>query len=147
MRIEVLKESGRKEEVKVIQERLLEFNHLQSGGSDYRELHLLLRDENGEIRGGLIGWTVWSWFHIDSLWVDDPIRDEGWGTRLLSAGELEAQLRGCEVSDVDTFSFQAKAFYEKAGYLCYGTLEGIGKGRIKRYYFRKSIKGEGLESR
>jgi ribosomal protein S18 acetylase RimI-like enzyme len=142
MKIEVLKHSGPTEEVNLIRRRLIEFNHLHSGGTDYRDLHLFLRDEHGKIRGGLLGWTVWSWFHIDSLWVDDTIRGEGWGTRLLGAGEEEAQERGCEISDVDTFTFQAKAFYEKAGYLRYGTLEGIGKGGIKRYYFHKSLKGE-----
>ena len=146
MEIEVLKESGLIEDARIIRQHMVAFNDQQSGGTDYRELQVILRDENGKVRGGLLGWTVWSWFHIDSLWVDEPIRGQNWGTSLIRAGEQEARTRDCEISDVDTFSFQAKAFYEKAGYLCYGTLSGIQKGEIERYYFRKSLREDGAAS-
>lgn len=122
-----------------IRRRLAEFNHRTSGGSDHEELHVFLRDASGQVRGGLLGWTVWAWFHVDSLWVDEDLRGQGWGSRLLLCGESEARNRGCEVCEVDTFSFQAKGFYEKAGYHCFGTLQGIGKGRIQRHYLTKNL--------
>ena len=132
-------DAGVTPEVDSIRRNLVDFNHRESGGTDYRDLQVILRNEEGEVRGGLLGWTVWSWLHIDSLWVDEDLRGQDWGTKLLRAGEDLARENGCVLADVDTFSFQAKAFYEKAGYDCYGTLSGIGKGRMERYYFRKSL--------
>lgn len=141
MKIEVLEEneSGRTPEADLIRQRLVEFNQRESGGTDYRDLQVILRDGSGEVRGGLLGWTVWSWCHFDSLWVDESLRGRGWGKKLLEEGEEAARARDCELCDVDTFSFQARAFYEKAGYSLYGTLDGIGKGKIERYYFRKAL--------
>ncbi len=139
MKIELSASPQNTNGAEAIRNALIAYNHEMSGGTDFENLQLLLRDPEGEVVGGLLAWTVWSWMHIDSLWVHDGHRQQGWGTQLLREAEAEAIKRGCVLAEVDTFNFQAKAFYEKAGYEIFGTLTGIGGGRIERYYFRKEL--------
>jgi GNAT superfamily N-acetyltransferase len=122
-----------------VHNRLRRYNTEKPGGNDFRTLHLFLRDEEGALQGGLLGWTLWSWLHIDALWVEDSLRGHGLGLRLLREAERVAVQRGCNQAETDTFDFQAPGFYEKAGYTVFGKLEGIG-GRFTRYYVRKDLK-------
>ncbi len=47
--------------------------------------------------------------------------------------------RGCEFVHLDTFNFQARGFYEKLGFVVYGTLTGFADG-VERYHLVKSIR-------
>lgn len=108
------------------------------GQNDFQSVNVFLRDPEGKLLGGLLGWTVWSWLHIDSLWIEEVHRRKGYGSKLLAGAEDEARRRACNLVEVDTFDFQALGFYEKAGYEVFGVLPNI-KGRIRRYYLRKSL--------
>ena len=72
--------------------------------------------------GGCSGSTVdlWKWLTIDTMWVDGGFRSRGLGKALLSAAEEEARGRGCRWSKLNTWDFQAPAFYERSGYIEYG---------------------------
>lgn len=119
-------------------QKMTAFNQAGSGGLDYAPVQLFLRDEAGRLHGGLLGWTLWSWLHIDSLFVEPALRGAGHGRRLLLAAERVATDRGCTLAEVDTFNFQARGFYEKAGYHIFGSLPGIG-GRFERFYLSKKL--------
>ena len=54
---------------------------------------------------------------------------------MIKAEEV-ARNRGCRMSYVDTFDFQAKGFYEKLGYNVYGSMEGY-LGKYTRFYLQK----------
>lgn len=118
--------------------RLSLHNNRCVGRDDFQWLFVFLRDSHGQRQAGLIAWTMWSWFHIDQLWVEPALRGQGHGRRLLQAAEQEAIARGCQVAEVDTFSFQAQGFYEKAGYTVFGRLEGIAEG-VDRIYLQKRL--------
>jgi GNAT superfamily N-acetyltransferase len=118
--------------------RLYEFNARAAGGNDFLPVQIFLRDSSGGLHGGLLGWTLWSWLHIDALWVNEDQRGQGHGLRLIAAAERAARMRGCTLAEVDTFSFQARGFYERAGYTVFGTLPGIG-GRFERYYLSREL--------
>lgn len=56
----------------------------------------------------------------------------------MQAAEQEAISRGCQFAQVDTFSFQARPFYEKHGYQLKMTLENV-VGGYHRYYLVKIL--------
>jgi GNAT superfamily N-acetyltransferase len=101
-------------------------------------LDVFVRDARGQIRGGLAGTTYWGWLTIGLLWLDEPIRGQRYGTRLLAIAEQEALRRGCASSRVNTYSFQARGFYERLGYRVVGQLDDFPPGGAS-YLLRKEL--------
>lgn len=92
------------------------------------QLHVYLRDAQGQIMGGIIASTYWEWLDIALFWLDETVRRHGFGSRLIQAAEAEARQRGCRWSRVGTFSFQARGFYEKQGYRVVGQVDDYPPG-------------------
>jgi SAM-dependent methyltransferase/GNAT superfamily N-acetyltransferase len=125
-------------DIRFIEQRILEYNVDHIGYDDAQRLAIFLRDAEDRIAGGVVGYTYWRWLAIDFLWVRKELRGQGYGARLLSAAEEEAQARGCEQALVDTFDFQAPGFYTRNGFEQYGALDGFA-GQYRRLYFRKRL--------
>lgn len=102
-----------------------------------RPLSLLLEDAQGSVVGGFYGTTYWQWMEIIALWVAPPLRGRGYARRLVLLAEESAGTRGCHGAFVDTFSFQARGFYEKLGYQVFGSLPQFPAGH-ERFYLRKT---------
>ena len=126
------------EDVQVINQALQNYNRASLPPIQDGILTVFARNEQGEIQGGLVGWTYKNWFHISSLWVDDNLRGTGLGKRVLMASEEEARQRGCIGSHLDTFSFQAPEFYASQGYEIFGQLEGYF-GAHTRFFYKKAL--------
>lgn len=105
---------------------------------DFASLTLVLRDENQAMVGALTGATIWHWLSIDVLWVADAFRGDGHGAALVQQAESVAQERGCSHARLDTFDFQARAFYERLGYRVYGSLENFPNGHTQ-YHLTKRL--------
>lgn len=118
--------------------QLSAYNLGHAGYSDARPLAIFIRDADGQILGGLQGWTYWDWFAIDLLWLAEEIRGRGYGSTLLRMAENEAAARGCGRVLLDTFSFQSPAFYQKHGYEVFGVLDGFA-AKHRRYYLCKIL--------
>lgn len=103
----------------------------------YEEVNLLLRNADGQILGGIVGEICWNWLEIHYLFVDEPFRKSGYGTKLLNEAEKIAKEKQCEFVKLDTLSFQALDFYIKQGYEVYGQIENAG--RHTHYYMKKDI--------
>lgn len=116
--------------------RLISYNDSRAAPENYRPLAVFLRDAEGCIVGGAIGHTHWEWLFISHFWVSESLRGGGFGRRILSAAEREAVARGCRHAHLDTFSFQARPFYERLGYEVFGVLEDYPPGHA-RYFLRK----------
>lgn len=97
-----------------------------------------VRDTNGAIVGGLWGATAYGWLFTQLLVVPESSRGQGLGRRIMVLAEAEAMKRGCHAAWLDTFEFQARAFYERIGYSCFGTLPDYPKGS-SRYFLRKEL--------
>lgn len=109
---------------------------------DSRPLMVLLRDEAGAVTGGLVGRTGWSWLYVENLAVPPPLRGDGWGTRLLAAAEVEARARGCIGARLDTYSFQARGFYERQGYRVVGEIPDCPPGQTRFTMIKRLDMGE-----
>lgn len=101
-------------------------------------LLLTLKDEVGEFAGGLSGNLSYGWLFVDLLWVSEPARAQGYGKSLMEAAEETARAHGCRSAWLDTFSFQALAFYQKLGYVVFGELDDFPPGQ-RRYFLRKQL--------
>lgn len=49
--------------------------------------------------------------YIEALWIEESLRKQGYGKKMLAAAEREAIENGCRFSLVDTWDFQAEEFY------------------------------------
>ena len=85
----------------------------------------------------MTGETFGNWLCIQCLFVSEQLRGQGIGSRLPEAAEKEAERRGCKYAFVDTFSFQASAFYERHGYREVFTLEDYPCTGKRHYYTKK----------
>jgi GNAT superfamily N-acetyltransferase len=118
---------------------LIAYSEAQSRPMDARPIAVLLKDPgSGAIVGGLWGRTAWGWLHMDTLYVPDALRRSGIGSKLVRMAEEEALRRGCRGAWLDTFSFQARAFYEHLGYRVFGTIEDQPPGHA-RHFLQKSF--------
>jgi len=72
--------------------------------------------------------------------VAQDLRGDGWGSRLMREMERLARDRGCRHVWLDTFSFQARPFYERLGYRVIGTLPDYPFGQ-ERYFLSKPLEG------
>lgn len=126
------------EERRKIFDELHRFSASQTNDSGLQSLTVLLRDAEDNVVGGLLGETYWGWFNVEQMWIEESLRKQGYGAKLLSAAEKEAVARGCVAAFLDTFSFQALEFYRKFGYEVFGTLENFPPGH-KRFFMKKSL--------
>jgi GNAT superfamily N-acetyltransferase len=127
------------EDKTAVRRGLAAYNLSHFGYDDGKPINFFLRDEEGEIVGGLLGHTYWDFLAVDIFWLDESVRGQGLGEKILKMAEVEAVRRGCTTAHLDTFEFQAPRFYEKYGYEKWGELDGYA-GRFKRIYYKKSLK-------
>jgi GNAT superfamily N-acetyltransferase len=126
------------EDVEVVRWGLSNYNWQHSGDDSFTPLNLFVRDAAGAVVGGLLGGTYWSWLYVDTLWLSEPIRSHGWGSRLLRRAEEIAADRDCIGVHLDTTSFQARGFYEKQGYTVWGILDDLPPGH-QRVFLSKRL--------
>jgi GNAT superfamily N-acetyltransferase len=112
------------------------FNLIHAEPPNRRELSVLLRNDDEVVVGGLAGIVKWNWLFISMLYISDELRGQGFGRALVKKAECEAVAMGCSHAYVDTFSFQARGFYERLGYEVFGQLEDFPPGHT-RYFLRK----------
>ncbi|BCL69367.1 putative Acyl-CoA N-acyltransferase [Vibrio nigripulchritudo MADA3029] len=98
-----------------------------------------LNDDNGKKIAGLIGEIWGNWLQVNFLWVDESQKSQGLGKQLLKRAEDFAKKNGCHSCLLDTFSFQAKPFYEKQGYQVQMQLEDFPEN-AQRFYMVKTLK-------
>lgn len=135
------KNNASSDEKEIINHGLKDYNTAHFGYEDGKPLNLFIQNENDEIVGGLLGYTYWDFLAVDIFWLDESVRGQGFGEKMLAMAEGEAVNRGCTTAHLDTFEFQAPHFYEKYGYEQWGELNGYA-GRFKRIYYQKRLKNE-----
>ncbi|QDY78269.1 GNAT family N-acetyltransferase [Streptomyces qinzhouensis] len=105
--------------------------------ADQTSLSVKAVDDDGQLIGGLTGWTWGGLLGIDMLWIREDSRRDGWGGKLLRAAEEEARRRGCDRACVSSFTFQAPGFYQRHGYTETGRTLGIPGGAEDVHMFKR----------
>lgn len=116
--------------------RLVAFNRANTAW-DTDVFTVVLRDEAGDLRGGARGIVRMGAVEIRILWLDEPLRGRGLGKDIVQAVETEARKRGARAALLDTYEFQAREFYERLGYACFGTFDY--PGGVKRFYLSRAL--------
>ncbi|MBR5974385.1 MAG: GNAT family N-acetyltransferase [Clostridiales bacterium] len=111
-----------------------------SNGVDlnYEDFIFAAEDENGKLVGVIIGRAYYDEVHIGDLVIDETMRRNGLGSRLVEHVEKEYGGRGYSILTLTTFGFQAPEFYRKLGF----ELEFVRENKdpkLSKYFFRKAL--------
>ena len=125
-------------DAQLVRERLDMYNVGATGVSTYYPVHFFVKSGLGETKGGVLGGIWGGWLHVSFLWMDESVRGQDWGTRLMDHAEAYGRDHGCHSVTLDTHSFQARPFYEARGYEVFGTLDDYPEGH-KKFFLRKKL--------
>jgi len=125
---------------KFVVDGLDNFNVATTGCAEYFPVQYFLRGEGDEVLGGLIGYIWGGWLHVQVLWVAQAARGGGHARDMMLAAERYAIERGCRHAHLETFSFQARPFYEKLGYSVFGELKDYPPGHTE-FFMKKTLTG------
>lgn len=127
------------EERQAILAPLRAYNTAKTGGSAPELIAWLVRDEHSnEIVGGLYGRVFFRWFYIELLVVPEQARGQGTGSILMQMAEDMAREKNCVGIWLDTFDFQAPAFYKKHGFTEIGQIDDYPPGH-QRFFLQKRL--------
>lgn len=128
------------EDMQYVLDQLIKFNDSQIGYHiDIKRPGLFLKDDDGNIMGGVQPVCFEKWVYITHLWVAEQHRGKGYGQKLLLKAEKQAIELGCEMAMLDTYSFQAPIFYEKFGYQMIAKIDDQPIEGVAKYYYRKRL--------
>ena len=98
----------------------------------------LKHPDTGALIGGLYAERYYGWLIVRYLAVPSELRGQGLGTRLLGMAEDHAREHSCIGMWLDTFSFQAPAFYRRHGFESFGEIDTYPPGH-RRCFFEKRL--------
>lgn len=104
-----------------------------------KDVRIFIRNEEKKVVGGAMGSVFGGWLYIPLMWVEESLRNRGYGTKLLEMMEKEVVKLGCRHAHVDTYSFEARPFYEKNGYTVFASLENYPEGHSKHFLKKKLL--------
>ena len=122
----------------VVREGIIASNENILGERD-KPFSIFLKNDLGKVFGGIQAFLGTESVYIDVLWVEENLQKQGYGTKLLDAVEREAIKNGCIFSLVDTWDFQAEAFYLKNDYERIEEIKNYWLGHSK-IFLRKNLR-------
>jgi GNAT superfamily N-acetyltransferase len=138
MIIEILDEPEQ-QLIDFLDEKIAEFNWANWEVSERKPLAVQIKDDKGNIIAGSSARTFGNWLLINTLWVDESLRGQQVGAKILYELESAAKGRGCSLSMLDTLNFQAMPFYKKYGYITKWVQENYPKSGCKYFMVKKLI--------
>ncbi len=98
----------------------------------------IIKSDEGQVIGGIGGYTILGIMNIEDLWVDERYRGQGYGKNLLLCAEKTAKEKGCIAGQTACFTFQGLEFLMNHGYKEYGILDGYPND-VKEYLLIKNF--------
>ena len=131
-------ENTESQKAQKIGELVRSYNRSKREAVESEPLNLYIEDEHGRLLAGLVAETFGNWLEIEYLFVKEDLRGQGIGSQLLQRAESEAKKRNCRYVFVNTYQFQAPAFYQKYGYQEVFTLKDY-PCTGQRHYYQKEL--------
>ncbi|MFW9911674.1 MAG: GNAT family N-acetyltransferase [Candidatus Thorarchaeota archaeon] len=94
------------------------------------------KSEDGEVIGGISGYTTLGILNIAEFWVDEKHCGLGYGKDLLMHAEALAKERRCIAGQIACFSFQNLEFLKSQGYEILGFSDAYPND-VREYYLTK----------
>ena len=130
-------ENTESQKAQKIGELIRSYNRSKREAAECEPLNLYVEDEHGQLLAGLVAETFGNWLEIEYLFVKEGLRGQGIGSQLLQQAESEAKKRNCRFAFVNTYQFQAPAFYQKHGYQEVFTMKDYPYTGQRHYYQKK----------
>ena len=125
-------------DIQIVRAGIIAFNSSVLGEED-KDVYVFLKDEQDDVKGGVLGMMTPESMFVHILWIEEALRGQDYGTKLLRAAEMEAINNGCRYSVLDTFEFQAEGFYLKNGYKRMGEIKDYISG-YSRIFLKKELR-------
>ena len=136
--MQVRLENTESQKSQIIGDLIRSYNRSKREAAESEPLNIYVEDDSGELMAGLVGETFGNWLEIEYLFVKEDIRGQGIGSQLLQQAESEAKKRNCRFAFVNTYQFQAPAFYQMHGYKEVFTLKDYPYTG-QRHYYQKDL--------
>jgi GNAT superfamily N-acetyltransferase len=121
---------------KAVLDGLVAYNNAAAGDGKRESVSVSVRD-NEKIIGGAVGRYWHGWVYVDLFWIDEAVRGQDLGTRVMDALEAHALQLGAIGVHLTTYSWQARPFYEKRGYTVFGELGPYPEGHTCYWLSKK----------
>ena len=136
--MQVILENTESQKAQKIGDLVRSYNRSKREAAECEPLNLYVEDEHGQLLAGLVAETFGNWLEIEYLFVKEELRGQGIGSQLLQQAESEAKKRNCRFAFVNTYQFQAPAFYQKYGYKEVFTMKDYPYTG-QRHYYQKDL--------
>ena len=131
-------ENTESQKSQIIGDLIRSYNRSKREAAESEPLNIYVEDDRGELMAGLVAETFGNWLEIEYLFVKEDLRAQGIGSQLLQQAESEAKKRNCRFAFVNTYQFQAPAFYQMHGYKEVFTLKDYPYTG-QRHYYQKDL--------
>jgi GNAT superfamily N-acetyltransferase len=121
---------------KAVLDGLVAYNNAAAGDGKRESVSVSVR-EGEKIIGGAVGRYWHGWVYVDLFWIDEAVRGQDLGTRVMDALEAHALQLGAIGVHLVTYSWQARPFYEKRGYTVFGELGPYPQGHACYWLSKK----------
>jgi GNAT superfamily N-acetyltransferase len=122
----------------VVLEGLRAFNRRMADWPARQHFNVVLRDPENDVRGGMLASLSCDVMRIEDIFIEETYRAGGFGAQLMRAAESEGIRRGARLALVNTFSWQARPFYEKLGYRVFAEIP-YRNGAVTLFWLQKSL--------
>lgn len=114
--------------------------HNLNGGitSNSTRVNLLLRDQSENVVGGLLGAIYWGWLDLQTLWIDESARGQGYGTQLLNQAIQMTLTDNSPHIYADVIDIQNLGFFHHHRFQTFATLPDRPK-RQTTHFLRKDL--------
>lgn len=136
--MQVRLENTESQKSQIIGDLIRSYNRSKREAAESEPLNIYVEDDSGELMAGLVAETFGNWLEIEYLFVKEDLRAQGIGSQLLQQAESEAKKRNCRFAFVNTYQFQAPAFYQMHGYKEVFTLKDYPYTG-QRHYYQKDL--------